>query len=296
MKKNNYLTLGGLFVALHLLFVFISKALAGSELILVVFLPLLSTIYSLKFNIKETIIFFIASFLLCLIFEPVSTLIYVLPALICGCVYGIFRKKNVKELSLLYISSMAHSVSLLISFSFISLMFKEVDFFSIFSTFISKDGAAFYVCIYMFLILLGVLEAFVTHSITTSELKRLGYKDLEREKDTPLWMNFALVGISLIYVVLAFINPILTCYVMPFLLAFSIPNIVDFIGEDKHKWIYFLVGGLFFAIIFITKYVTPSLYPGMLILMLSPLILENFVRVLYTKSLKYSNNGENKIE
>ena len=100
MKKNNYLTLGGLFVALHLLFVFISKVLAGSEFILVVFLPLLSTIYALKFNIKETIIFFIASFLLCVIFEPIAALIYVLPALICGTLYGVFRKRKVKELSL----------------------------------------------------------------------------------------------------------------------------------------------------------------------------------------------------
>lgn len=296
MKKNNYLTLGGLFVALHLLFVFISKVLAGSEFILVVFLPLLSTIYALKFNIKETIIFFIASFLLCLIFEPVATLIYVLPALICGTLYGVFRKRKVKELSLLYLSSMSHSISLLISFLFISLMFKEVDFFSIFASFINKEGQAFYVCIYLFLILLGVLEAFVTHSITSNELKRLGYQDLDCENDTPIWMNVCLVIATSIYLLLAFLNPIFSCYVVPFLLAFSIPNVVDFIGENKRKWMYLLVGILFIVLIFILKYVSYIFYPGLLILLLSPLILENFVRVLYTNSLKYSNNGENKIE
>lgn len=296
MKKNNYLTLGGLFVALHLLFVFISKIFAGSEFILVIFLPLLSTIYALKFNIKETIMFFVASFFLCVIFEPISTFIYVLPALLCGSVYGILRKKKIKELSLVYSSSIAHSVSLLISFLFIGLMFKEIDFFSIFASFINKEGKEFYVCIYLFLMLLGALEAFVTHIITNGELKRLGHENLECEEDTPLWMNVCLLASIITYVVLIFINPIISCYALPFVFAFAIPNVVDFVGENKYKWLYLLTGMLFFASLFLIGYIDKVLYPIILIFITSPLIITNFFRVLYTNSIKYSNNGQNKIE
>ena len=116
MNKNSYFTLGGLFVSLHLIFILLSRVLVGSELILVLFLPLLSTIYALKFKKKEVTMFVIATFLLCLIFEPISSLIYVLPALICGTLYGELRKTRIKELSLVYITTMSHSLSLLISF------------------------------------------------------------------------------------------------------------------------------------------------------------------------------------
>lgn len=296
MKKNNYLTLGGLFVALHLLFIFMSKVLVGSEFILVVFVPLLSTIYSLKYGGKETIIFFITTFLLCFIFEPISTFIYVLPALICGTIYGILKKKNIKELSLVYISSLAHSLSLLIAFVSISFMFKEVEFFSIFKMFINKSGSEFYACVYLILILLGVLEAFVTHIIVNNELKRLGYKEIDGEVATPLWMNICLVICLILYIILSIINPVLSCYIFPFLLAFSIPNIIDFIILNKYKYIYAVVGLLFFSTLFLLPYISSMLYPGLAIFSLSPLIIINFVRVLYTNSLKYSNNNKNEIK
>ena len=296
MKKNNYLTLGGLFVALHLLFVFISKILIGSEFILVVFLPLLSTIYTLKFGVKETIMFFIASFFLCAIFEPVATFIYVLPALICGITYGVLRKNKVKELSLVYVSSLSHSISLLIAFISISLMFKEVNFFNIFSNFIKKEGNEFYVCVYLILILLGLLEAFVTHIIASNELKKLGYNELEEDERTPLWMNVGLIISLSVYAILGFINPIYTCYCLPFLIAFSLPNIIEFIILNKHRWIYFMVGLLVIVSIFLVKYINAIFYPGLLLFIFSPIILENFGRVLYTISRKYLNNGKNNIE
>ena len=133
MNKHKYLALGGLFAALHLLFVLMAKFLPGSELILVVFLPLLSTIYTMKFDKKAVIIFFLATFLLCVIFEPIATFIYALPGLICGITYGILRKSKMKELTLVYLSSLSHAIAVSISFLFIALLFKEVNFFDIFS-------------------------------------------------------------------------------------------------------------------------------------------------------------------
>lgn len=296
MKKNSHLTLGGLFVALHLLFIFLSKLLVGSELIMVIFLPLLSTVYSLNFDKKQVTMFFVATFLLCVMFEPISTFIYVLPGLICGTLYGVLRKRKIKELSLIYISSLSHAFSLLIAFLSISIMFKEVDFFSIFSNFIRKEGIEFYASIYLILMLLGVLESFVTHIITNSELKKLGYQELDSEVSVPLWMNIMLIISIIAYTILAIINPIYSCYAFPFLLAFIVPNIVEFIIRGKNKWVYGISGILLLVVMFVVRYVDKVLYPILLIVILLPLIVENFTRVLYTNSSKYLNNGENRIE
>ena len=57
MKKMEYLSLGGLFVALHVVFILLSRFLPGSALLLVIFLPLLSAIYTLKFSKKEVAMF-----------------------------------------------------------------------------------------------------------------------------------------------------------------------------------------------------------------------------------------------
>lgn len=296
MNKNSYLTLGGLFVSLHLIFILLSRVLVGSELILVLFLPLLSTIYALKFKKKEVTMFVIATFLLCFIFEPISSLIYVLPALICGTLYGELRKTRIKELSLVYITTMSHSLSLLISFLSISLLFKEIDFFSIFKTFIDKQGVAFYSSVYLVLMLLGLLESFLVHMVSNNELSKLGYDDIEMEEETPTWMTFGFLLTLIVYIVLGIINPVYSCYAFPFLIGLSIPIIVEFILNNKRKWKYIVVAILLFVSLFVLNYINPIFYPTVIVFIFIPFIMEKIGRVLYTFLLKYSNNGKNKIE
>ena len=296
MKKREYLTLGGLFIALHLVFVLMSKFLPGSSLLLVIFLPLLSAIYTLKFNRKEVAMFCLATFFLCLIFEPVSTLIYIIPSLICGVGYGICRKKDLKELMLIYVSSLAHSLSLLISFLFLSLLFKEVDFFNIFKSFIDKDGQAFYVCIYLVLIVLGLIEAFIVHMICDDELEKLGYDRVKEEKEASNWIVLGFAISFIVYSVIAIINPVLSIYALPFVVAFITPIVIEFIKSNKRKWLYIPCGIILFFSIFLLSYLPASCYLMIPIWALIPITLEKIVRVLYTFCLKYSNKRENIIE
>ena len=62
--KKNYIALGGLFACMHVLFLILSKIIVGSELLLVLFLPLLSTIYTLKCDKKSVLMFVIATLLI----------------------------------------------------------------------------------------------------------------------------------------------------------------------------------------------------------------------------------------
>lgn len=296
MKKREYLSLGGLFIALHLVFILLSRFLPGSSLLLVIFLPLLSAVYTLKFNKKEVAMFLAATLFLCLIFEPISALIYVVPALICGVSYGILKKKNIKELTLVYASSVAHSFSLLVSFLFISLLFKEVEFFDIFSSFIKKEGAAFYCCIYLVLVVLGLIEAFILHLICDNELEKLGYERAKEEEETPNWILIGFSTCFVLYVITMFIAPIYTLYLLPFVIAFIVPIIVEFITRNKRKWIYILCGGIMFFAIFLMGIIDPITYPILLIFSFLPVVMEKIVRVLYTFCLKYSNKRKNIIE
>lgn len=293
--KNNHLALGGLFAALHLLFVLAGKLVIGSELILVIFLPLLSTIYSLKFNNKECAMYLIATFLLCIIFDPVISLIYIAPALVCGSVYGYVRKNKAKELSLLYISFLSNFVMVAISFMFISILFKEVELTSMFSLFINKEGENLNVCIYTSLLLIGVFQAFALHLVSNNELVKWGYDEIESETSTPRWINIGLISSLIIYIGLLIFNDYLSLYIVPFIIAFTLPNIIEFITRKKHMWLYVVTIILFIVDLYLLKYVKPVHYPMLFLSSTLPLVVENFL-VLKTFSIKYSNNEKNNIE
>ena len=109
--KNNYLALGGLFASLHVLFLFLSKVIVGSEILLVLFLPLLSTLYTMKSDKQGVVMFVIATILICSIFDVIGTFIYVVPSLVCGVLYGFLRKKNFKELDKRPVSEVETSIS-----------------------------------------------------------------------------------------------------------------------------------------------------------------------------------------
>ena len=91
---------------------------------------------------------------------------------------------------------------------------------------------------YLLLLVLGVIEAFVTHVISDEELKKIGYKKIDSEVSTPLWINYCFLGSFVVWLVLAFVDPVLTCYCLPFVFAFAIPNVVEFVVNNKKKWIY----------------------------------------------------------
>ena len=138
--KKNYLALGGLFACLHVLFLVASKFIFGSELLLVLFLPLLSTIYTFKCDNKSILMFIISTILICFVFDFVSTFIYVIPSLLCGVMYGVLRKNKFKELELLCISGLTHMVSIAFSFFVIIFLFKEVEFMGLFEKIFSLNG------------------------------------------------------------------------------------------------------------------------------------------------------------
>ena len=275
MKKNT-IALGGLFACLHVLFLFISRFVVGSELLLVLFLPLLSTIYTLKSDRKHVLIFFIATVFVCMLFDFIGSFIYIIPSLICGIVYGFLRKCKFRELELLCISGITHMFSISFSFMIIVFLFKEVSFMQIFQSIFSLDDKKLYLITLLVLFVLGFCESFLVHVVTDNELKKVSF-GVEKNDVVPRWFAIVSVFSFISYIVISFFDSLLG--VVPFFVfvVFFVPYIVSGIVNFKYKFLTVLLISLFsFISVFLVKYLSAINYLILPLFVLSPLVINNF--------------------
>lgn len=274
--KKNYLALGGLFACLHILFLFFSKMVVGSEIILVLFLPLLSTLYTLKSDKKSVVMFVIATLLVCSIFDIVGTFIYVIPSLACGVLYGFLRKKKVKELELLCYTGVGHIFSLLFSFFVIALLFKEIEFMEIFSSLFGIKGEELIVISVCFLMVLGFCEAFLVHIVSDNELAKFASR-VEKNESVPKSFLCGFIFSFIAFIILYFVKNLYS--VVPMLLSFIfiVPYIVYGVVNLKYRGLTFCLIFIFSLIsIFIIKYIEPLNLLVIPFFVMSPFVINNF--------------------
>lgn len=274
--KKNYIALGGLFACLHFLFLLLSKVIVGSELLLVLFLPLLSTIYTLKCDKKSIFMFVVATVLICFVFDFVSTFIYVVPSLICGIVYGSLRKMKFKELELLCVSGLTHMFSIFFSFLVIVLLFKEVDFMAIFEKVFSLSGDKLAIVTLLTLFVLGFCEAFLVHMISDNELAKLATK-VEKNDRVPKWFN-VVAGFSFLATIIVYgIDAVYSIFPMMLFFIFFIPSIVEGIINFKYKTLTVALCVVFaFVSIFVLQFLNPIMYLIIPTFIASPFVINNF--------------------
>lgn len=271
--KRDYIALGGILASLHLVFLIISKVLVGSELLLVIFLPLISSLYILKSDNKSTFIFAISTFLLCLIFDPINTFIYIVPSLLVGITYGILRKKNIKELSLVYITTSVHVLSLIITLLSFNFLFIEFNLIQLINQTFNTSNEDNYIVLAVILIILAFIQSFLTHIISDKELDRFNFK-LDKENKTPKWFIFALLFSLFGFIVTLFLCNSITPIFMLFIIIFTIPYIVEGSLNFKYKEItLFSIGFLIFVSIYIVGFINLIYLPLLLLGVISPLII-----------------------
>ena len=275
MKKNS-VALGGLFAALHILFLVMSKFIVGSELLLVLFLPLLSTIYTLKSESKNVAMYVIATFLICIVFDFISTFIYVIPSIVCGIIYGVLRKRKFKELELLCVTGIVHMFTIAFSFLVIVLLFKEVDFLDIFEKVFSLKGENLFVVALLTLLVLGFCESFLVHVVTDNEISKFATK-VEKNEDVPFWFSFVCIVNFICFIVVYCFNSVFSVFPMVVFFIFFIPYIIEGIINLKYKVITFTLMIVFSLIsIFVINYIEPICYLIFPVFILSPMVINNF--------------------
>ena len=253
-----------------------SKVIVGSELLLVLFLPLLSTIYTLKSDKKNVVMFVIATILVCCIFDIVGTFIYVVPSLVCGILYGVLRKKKFKELELLCVTSVGHMISLSFSFFVISLLFKEVKFMDIFSDIFGLVGDDLLVITFLALFILGFCEAFLVHVVSDNELAKFAGK-VEKNDKVPKWFMVGAIISFALFVLMCFIDVLYSVFPMLIFFVFFIPYIVEGIINLKYKVITIVLICILSLIgIFVIRFIDPLIYLSIIPFVLSPFVINNF--------------------
>ena len=274
--KKNYVALGGMFAGLHLVFLLFSKIIFGSELLMVVFLPLLSTIYTIKCDKKSVIMFIIATLLICFVFDFVSTFIYVIPSLICGVTYGLLRKKECKELELLCLSGLAHTLAIAFSFFTIVLLFKEVDFLSVFEKMFGFQGENLIVFSMLVLLVIGYCEAFLVHVISDNELSKF-MEGVKKDDSIPKWFVFPSIISFVVFSILSIFNSLYSVLPMFLFFIFFVPYIVNGIINLKYKILTISLVILFSLVsIFLINYIEPIDQLVLPVLICSPFIINNF--------------------
>lgn len=274
--KKNYVALGGLFACLHVLFLLLGKIIVGSELLMVLILPFLSTMYTLKCDKKSVLMFVIATLLLCSVFDVVSTFIYVVPSLICGITYGFLRKNNCKELELLCLSGLVHMLSIGFSFLVIVLLFKEMDFLRIFEKIFDLKGEKLITVSLLLLLVLGYCEAFLVHVISDNEIGKFMNK-VEKNDSVPRWFVIPIIVSLVLFCILYFVKNLYSVFPMVILFVFVIPYIVEGILNFKYKILTILLIVIFaFIAIYTMKYIEPINLLIVPVFVCLPFIVNNF--------------------
>ena len=181
-KKNDLkstIPFMALFVSLNLLVTVFSTYLPLSGLILILFLPLISTFYCIHTKKRYFPIYFIISFGLSICFslqDLTTALLYLLPALIQGFFFSLFIDLD-KDGSLSYFTS------IIILFITKIAMIPIIDFIysvntidSILTILALKDLENIHLLIYGAIFILCSFEMLIVFIITKGELEKLGYK------------------------------------------------------------------------------------------------------------------------
>lgn len=181
-KKNDLkstIPLMALFVALNLIITVYATYLPLSGYIVILFLPLISTIYCLNTKKRYFPIYFLITMVLAICFsiqDLTTTLLYLLPALLQGLFFSIFINLN-KDGSISYFISVAilfiTKISIIPLIDFIYQVNTINSILTLLNLINVKNITYF---VYGALFLICTFEMFIVFIITKNELLKLGYK------------------------------------------------------------------------------------------------------------------------
>ncbi|MDD3383406.1 MAG: DUF2232 domain-containing protein [Bacilli bacterium] len=201
MKKSNPLTLAGLLIALHLIILFISQFAPGTELILMLIAPFFSAMYVIKNNKKYTLVFAVGTLIVCSIFNLYGTLLYIIPILINGIVYGFLAKKEKDNLRTIYILSFTQILSFFLMNYLISIIF-DIDLIHSLTNIFKLIGISGKVYALPLLIVYCFFQSSIMHYVLKNELKKFSIYFPKFES-----IDYKIIVVSIVTTICAVIIP-----------------------------------------------------------------------------------------
>ena len=194
------------FVAINVLCSFLTTVLPLLSIVLIIFLPLTSTLVEVTCKDRWFIIYAISTIGLSIVVSLSSidfTLFYIVPSIFTGYIFGFFLKNNLPNMFAIFFATVIHT---LISFSFIPLLelITGSNLIDVFAKILKISNRIWFDrSILLLFFLVSLIQIILSFIVVENELKKLGYTsecDLNEERVA----DYSAIAFSVLSILFAF--------------------------------------------------------------------------------------------
>ena len=194
-------------------------------------MPIFAAYFASVFSFKETLLFNIVTIIICFlvaIIDPLYTILYVVPTLIVGDVFGFFRKLKLKYFTTMFLQTITYSIT-----NFVALYLAEYFYdIQIISVIIADEWVYKNLSLSILFVLSGA-EAVFSSLFISEQLKKVSIIKI-KEKEMPLYGYMAFVGLFLLSILFYFISNNFYFLMVLMMAILIIPILSMFIKKIKH--------------------------------------------------------------
>jgi hypothetical protein len=172
----HHMTYMAIMAAINLVFIIFATFLPISILILIIILPLVSTVVAYFCQKKYYIIYAIATIGLCLIFNVVDTIFYIVPAVITGFFIGVMLEYKINPFWMILVST---AIQTGLTYLFIPLInvISGTDFVLSILTFLKLETFVYRGAVtHLFIFFISFTQTILTTLVLLNEIGKIGIK------------------------------------------------------------------------------------------------------------------------
>lgn len=239
MSNNNIkaIALGGIFATIYgILTVLSIYTLPILSIFTLMIMPIFAAYYSSIYSFKNTIIFNIATVFICFILgigDLLFTILYIVPTLIVGDVYGLINKKNIPLYTSIFLQCITYSITNVLAL-YLSEAFYDVKIIEL----IIADEFIYENFSLTILFVLSSAEAIFSSMFIYEQLNKLKIKK-EKEKSMPIYGYIAYIIIYLLMILFTFVYKNAFYLMCVFELILCVPLYFQIEKKVKYKNIFF---------------------------------------------------------
>ena len=296
-KKNSIIenmTFMAIMAAINVIFVVLTNLLPALMFLLVFILPLTSTVVTILCKKRLYPIYFIVTFGLCLLvgysFTIFDTLIYIVPSLFTGFIFGLFIERKVPAIFIIIVNTLVEFCFSLLTFFVLSKIVTNLDFSATLITMLGLSEFKFKgIFVQNFLLIISLIQIVLTYLFVRVTAKKLNIDvNLEINNHALLYIYMfvtCILGVlSYFYFAdwtLSFIILSLPVYIYLFLILL--------LEKSKLIWILLTVVHIIFGFLFAFLYPLVS-SPNQLILLVTLYFMMTIIDILNNYCFKKSKS------
>lgn len=236
MKKSittKSIASAGILTALYAIASFLSvyNIVPFLSIFFLMIMPILAAYYASINSLKATLLFNIATMVVCFLIsltDPIYSILYVLPTLLIGDLFGLLNKLKIKYYTSIFLQSIAFSIT-----NILAIVLAEKYYEISIIKFIISDEWVYNNLSFSILFILSGVEAIFTSIFVFERLKSINIIK-EKERKFPMYGYIAILILTLLTILFYFISNNLYFLCLVMILILAIPIVDYFIKTIKH--------------------------------------------------------------